>query len=274
METKANYLMIGGFILGVLAFAFVFVLWITNIAGGGKNFLIVFDGSVAGLTSGSRVSFNGIQVGEVQSFALDAVDARKVKVVVSVREDTPVRQDSRARIRSLGLTGGSVVDITPGTPESPLVVATADDPIPRIEAVRGGGGGLFDAAPAALNTATEFIQRLDDLVAANEKAITDTLTSVDEFTTMLNAKSAEIDQAITDVNEGAKSFRETTDKLEGHVDALGSQAKQGMQEFTATMQEARRAAVSLNRILEKFESSPTGFLLRGSKPPESTPRGR
>ena len=266
--------MIGGFILGVLAFAFVFVLWITNIAGGGKNFLIVFDGSVAGLTSGSRVSFNGIQVGEVQSFALDAVDARKVKVVVSVREDTPVRQDSRARIRSLGFTGGSVVDITPGTPESPLVVATADDPIPRIEAVRGAGGGLFDAAPAALNTATEFIQRLDDLVAANEKAITDTLTSVDEFTTMLNAKSAEIDQAITDVNEGAKSFRETTEKLEGHVNALGSQAKQGMQEFTATMQEARRAAVSLNRILEKFESSPTGFLLRGSKPPENTPRGR
>ncbi len=266
METKANYLMIGGFILGVLAFAFLFVFWIANIAGGGKNFLVVFDSSVAGLASGSRVSFNGIQVGEVQSFELDPADSRKVKVVVSVREDTPVRQDSRARIQSLGLTGGSGVDITPGTPESPLLVATAEESTPTIRAIKGGGG-LFDAAPAALNSATEFIQRLDDLVAANEKAITDTLTSVDEFTTMLNAKSAEIDQAITDVNEGAKSFRDTTDKLEGHVDALGGQAKQGMKEFTTTMQEARRAAVTLNRILEKFESSPTGFLFRGSKPP-------
>lgn len=269
METKANYLMIGGLILAVLAFAFVFLFWIANIAGGGKSFLIVFDSSVAGLTSGSRVSFNGIQVGEVQSFALDPVDARKVKVVISVREDTPVRQDSTARIQSLGLTGGSGIDITPGTPDVPLLVATAEDPTPTIKA-SGAGGGLFDAAPAALNSANEFIQRLDDLVAANEKAITDTLASVDEFTTMLNAKSAEIDQAINDVNEGARSFRETTGKLEGHVDVLGRQAKQGMQEFTATMQEARRAAVSLNRILEKFEKSPTGFLLRGSRPPETT----
>ena len=71
METKANYLMIGGFVLGVLALAFVFVFWMTNLAGGGKNYYIVFDGSVAGLTSGSSVGFNGIHVGEVQSMQLD-----------------------------------------------------------------------------------------------------------------------------------------------------------------------------------------------------------
>ena len=44
METKANYLMIGGFVLGVLALAFVFVFWMTNLAGGGKRYFIVFDG--------------------------------------------------------------------------------------------------------------------------------------------------------------------------------------------------------------------------------------
>lgn len=273
METKANYLTIGGFILGVLAFALVFVLWIANIANDGKRFQVVFEGSVAGLTSGSRVSLNGVTVGEVQSFALDQEDARKVLVVVGVREDTPVREDSRATIQSFGLTGGSGIDITPGTPESPLLVATDENPVPTIQAV-GGGGGLFDAAPAALNSANAFIQRLDDLVAANEQAITDTLTSVDQFSTMLNAQSTEIDQAIDDVGEGAQSFRDLAAQLDADLETLGSQAKQGMQEFTATMEETRRAATTLNRILEKFESSPTGFLLRGSKPPEYTPRGR
>ena len=43
METRANYLMIGGFILGALAFIFIFVFWITNIAGGGNRYQIVFD---------------------------------------------------------------------------------------------------------------------------------------------------------------------------------------------------------------------------------------
>lgn len=273
METKANYLMIGGFVLGVLAFAFVFVFWITNFAGGGKRYLIVFESSVAGLTSGSSVGFNGVQVGEVQSFALDPIDARKVQVQISVREDTPVRENSRAKMQSLGLTGGSGIQITPGTPDSPLLVATAEDPIPTIAAARGAGQGLFDAAPEALNNANVFIERLNDLVAANEEAITTTLNNVDEFTTMLNSKNDEIDQAITDVSEGAKAFSDLGGAIDQNVDGLTLEAKQGMQEFSAAMKEARRAAVTLNRILEKFEASPTGFLLRGSKPPESSQRG-
>lgn len=179
METKANYLMIGGFMLGVLAFAFIFIFWISNFAGGGKRYLIVFESSVAGLTSGSNVGFNGIKVGEVRSFALDPEDARKVQVLITVSDDTPVREDSRASIQSLGLTGGSGIQITPGTPSSPLLVATAEDPIPVIPAKRGAGLGLFDAAPAALNSATVFLERLDDLVAANEKAITSTLANVE-----------------------------------------------------------------------------------------------
>ena len=120
METKANYLMIGGFVLGVLALAFIFVFWMSNFAGGGKHYYIVFESSVAGLTTGSSVGFNGIRVGEVQSFALDPEDARKVQVLISVRDDTPVRENSHASIQSMGLTGGSGVQITPGTPEFAL----------------------------------------------------------------------------------------------------------------------------------------------------------
>ena len=275
METKANYLMIGGFVLGALAFAFIFIFWITNFAGGGKSYLIVFDGSVEGLTSGSSVAFNGIKMGEVQTFALDSTDARKVQVVISLREDTPVRENSQASIVSLGFTGGKGVQITPGTPDSPLLVATDEDPIPTIQAARGGTGGLFDAAPAALDSANAFIHRLDDLVAANEAAINSTMTNVNEFTTMLNGKDEEISQTIRELNEGAQAFNQLTGKLGDNVDTLTLQAKQGMQDFSAAMQEARRAAVTLNRILEKFEQSPTGFLLRGSKPPDSsaTPRG-
>ena len=165
METKANYLMIGGFVLGVLALAFVFVFWMTNLAGGGKRYFIVFDGSVAGLTTGSSVGFNGIKVGEVQSMQLDPADARKVQVLISVHGDTPVRENSRASIQSMGLTGGSAIQITAGTPDEPFLVATAEDPVPTINADRGGGQGLFDAAPAVMNNANALLQRLNDVVA-------------------------------------------------------------------------------------------------------------
>jgi phospholipid/cholesterol/gamma-HCH transport system substrate-binding protein len=278
METKANYLMIGGFVLGVLALAFIFVFWMSNFGGGGQRYMIVFESSVAGLTSGSSVGFNGIRVGEVQSFALDPQDARKVQVLVTVRDDTPVRENSHASIQSMGLTGGSGIQITPGTPDSPLLVATADNPVPAIRADAGSGQGVFEAGSAALNNANVFISKLNALLDQNEKAISTTMTNVEQFTTMLNAKKEDIGQTITDVHQGAQPFKSLSTKLEvslgDNVDGLTRQARDSLQEFGNFMREGRRAAVTLNRILEKLEADPRGFLLGGSQVPEYTPKGR
>ncbi len=278
METKANYLMIGGFVLGVLALAFIFVFWMSNFGGGGQRYTIVFEGSVAGLTTGSSVGFNGIRVGEVQSFALDPEDARKVQVLVTVRDDTPVRENSHASIQSMGLTGGSGIQITPGSPDAPLLVATTENPIPVIQADPGSGQGVFEAGSAALNNANVFISKLNALLDENEKAINTTMTNVEQFTTMLNTKKDDIGQAITDVKEGAQSFKSLSTKLEvslgDNMDGLTRQARESLQEFGNFMREGRRAAGTLNRILEKLEADPRGFLLGGNQVPEYTPRGR
>jgi phospholipid/cholesterol/gamma-HCH transport system substrate-binding protein len=278
METKANYLMIGGFVLGVLALAFIFVFWMSNFAGGGKRYYIVFESSVAGLTTGSSVGFNGIKVGEVQSFALDPQDARKVQVLISVRDDTPVRENSHASIQSMGLTGGSGVQVTPGSPDSPFLVATAENPIPAIKADSGSGQGVFEAGSAALNNANVFISKLNALLDQNEAAINTTMTNVEQFTTMLAAKKEDIGQAITDVKDGAQSFKTLSSKLEvslgDNMDGLTRQARDSLQEFGNFMREGRRTAVTLNRILEKLEADPKGFLLGGNQVPEYTPKGQ
>jgi phospholipid/cholesterol/gamma-HCH transport system substrate-binding protein len=278
METKANYLMIGGFVLGVLALAFIFIFWMSNFGGGGKRYYIVFESSVAGLTTGSSVGFNGIRVGEVQSFALDPEDARKVQVLISVRDDTPVRENSHASIQSMGLTGGSGVQITPGSPDSPFLVATAENPIPVIQADPGSGQGVFEAGANALNNANVFIAKLNALLDQNEKSINTTMTNVEQFTTMLAEKREDIGQAITDVKEGANSFKTLSSKLEvslgDNMDGLTRQARDSIQEFGNFMREGRRTAVTLNRILEKLEADPRGFLLGGNQVPEYTPRGQ
>jgi phospholipid/cholesterol/gamma-HCH transport system substrate-binding protein len=276
METKANYLMIGGFVLGVFALAFVFVFWMTNLAGGGKRYFIVFDGSVAGLTTGSSIGFNGIRVGEVQSLQLDPTDARKIQVLVSLHADTPVRENSRASMQSLGLTGGTGIQISAGTPDSPFLVATAENPIPVIQSDRGGGQGLFDAAPAVMNNANVLLQRLNDLVAENQDSIHKTLTNVESVTTMLDQRKDEIAQTITDVHAAAQSFKDLSGKLQvslgDNLDGLTRTAKDSLQEFGNFMREGRRAAATLNSVLEKFEANPKSFLLGGSQVPEYNPR--
>ena len=278
METKANYLMIGGFVLGVVALAFLFIFWMTNLAGGGKRYYIIFNGSVAGLTTGASVGFNGIKVGEVQSLALDAEDARKVQVLISVNKDTPVRANSRANIQSLGLTGGSGVQISAGTPDSPFLVATSDTPIPVIQADPGLGQGLFDAAPAVMNNANALLTRLNDLVAENQESIHKTITNVESLTAMIEQHKDDIAQTIANARDGTQSFKNLSGKLEvslgDNVDGLTKSAKDSLQEFGNFMREGKRTAVTLNRILEKFEADPKGFLLGGNQVPEYTPKGQ
>jgi phospholipid/cholesterol/gamma-HCH transport system substrate-binding protein len=233
---------------------------------------------VAGLTTGASVGFNGLKVGEVQSLALDPQDSRKVQVLISVREDTPVRANSHASIQSAGLTGGSGLQITPGSPDSPFLVATADNPIPVIQADPGSGQGMFEAGSAALNNANVFISKLNALLDQNQNSIQTTLNNIAQFTTMLSAKKDEIGQAISDVKDGAESFKSLSAKLQvsmgDNLDGLTRQARESLQDFSDFMKEGRRAAVTLNRILEKLEADPKGFLLGGNQVPEYTPKGR
>ncbi len=274
METKANYLMIGGAVLGILALAFIFIFWMTNLAGGGKHYYVVFQGSVAGLATGSSVAFNGIKVGEVQSLALDPNDARNVQVLISVNKDTPVRANSLARISTQGLTGGGSIQISAGTPDAALLVASAEDPIPVIKTNPGLNQGLFDAAPEVMNNANALLIRLNELVAQNQDSIRKTLTNIEHFTTMLDERKGDISAAIGDVKEGAESFKSLSTSLGNNMNSVTASAKVGLAEFNNFMREGRRATVTLNRILEKFEENPRGFLLGGNQVPEYTPRGR
>ena len=131
-----------------------------------------------------------------------------------MRTDTPIRENSHASIQSLGLTGGSGIQISAGTPDSPFLVATAENPIPVIKADPGSGQGLFDAAPAVMNNANALLTRLNDLVAENQESIHKSVTNIESVTTALAEKKDDISLAITNVKDGAASFKDLSGKLD------------------------------------------------------------
>ena len=106
METKANHLLIGAFVLGVIALGFGFVYWMQSfgVGGGTKQFYILFRGSVSGLNSASKVLFNGIRVGRVTKLGIDPQDARRVRVLITVASDTPVRTNTNASMNTKRVT--------------------------------------------------------------------------------------------------------------------------------------------------------------------------
>ena len=110
-----------------------------------------------------------------------------------------------------------------------------------------------------------------------EESIHKTLTNVENVTTMLDQRKDDIAQTITDIQGAAQSFKDLSGKLEvslgANLDSVTKTAKDSLQEFGNFMREGRRAAATLNRVLEKFEANPRSFLLGGSQVPEYTPGG-
>ncbi|SRR6266542_2285575 len=83
--------------------------------------LVAFVPSTAGLREGSQVTVAGQLVGAVKSIDFLPIDldtTRNLEITVEVDEgvSSQVRRDSKATLRTLGLLGDKVFDISPGTP--------------------------------------------------------------------------------------------------------------------------------------------------------------
>ncbi len=306
METRANYLIIGVFVLGMLGMILGFIYWMGNDASGpsGKNYYVVFEGSVQGLTEASPVLFNGMRFGAVRTVDLFPGDSSKVRVLITVRADTPVRIDSKARIAQQGLAGFIALEITPGSPKAELLQAKADEQYPVIYADTSAGGLLAGVTDAA-GQANALMVRLNTMVANNEVALSHTIKSIDAFTgalaerkddaaatlkevhsltVKLNEIAAKLDSAVdrvagpsgdsvvSQVQQAATSFRQLADKLDKSVGDksadLTAQAERSLREFELLMKETRHLTESLDRIAQKVERNPSGFLLGGPQTPK------
>jgi phospholipid/cholesterol/gamma-HCH transport system substrate-binding protein len=309
METRANYLIIGTFVLGVLGLLLGFIYWMKNDASGpsGKNYHVIFDGSVQGLTEAAPVLFNGIRFGAVRTIELLPEDTRKVRALITVREETPVRTNSRARISQQGLAGFIAMEITPGTPDAPLLQAKPGEKYPVIYADPGSGSLLAGVSDAA-GHADALLLRLNDLVANNQDSIRRTITNLESFTTMMAERKDDVaafvkdlralssrfndiaqkvdaavdriagagsdhpDSVVSQVQQAATSFRQLAEKLDKSLGdrsgELTQQAERSLREFELLMKDGRRLADSLDRVVQKVERNPSGFLLGGQQSPK------
>jgi phospholipid/cholesterol/gamma-HCH transport system substrate-binding protein len=95
----------------VVAFAAVLFL-VALVFVGGVNLLhkkkveyTAYFKFAGGLEPGALVRFGGLKVGTIKSADLDREDNTRIRVILQVEPDTPIRTNSMARISSLGFLG-------------------------------------------------------------------------------------------------------------------------------------------------------------------------
>ena len=123
--------------LGLLGVAVARLGQATNLFGG-RYSLVTFVPNANGLTVGGSVLIGGKLAGTVRDIEFlppDRDTTRNLRLVLEVNQEMQqqVRGDSRARLRTLGLLGDKVVDISPGT--SAYQILQANDTVPAQLAV-------------------------------------------------------------------------------------------------------------------------------------------
>jgi phospholipid/cholesterol/gamma-HCH transport system substrate-binding protein len=220
METKANYVLIGAFTLAVIAGAFMFVLWFSGASKTAehKSYRIVFTGSVSGLTRGSSVLFNGLNVGAVTAIDFLPDDPSKVAAFIDVAGRTPVKTDTKARLESQGLTGVAAIALTGGAEDAPTLGPGPNGEMPTIAADRSDFQNLLENVQRLSAKADGVLEKADKLLGDNGPAVADTLKNVDSFSKALADNSSGVKAALSGVADLGEKIGPLAKRLEGLSD--------------------------------------------------------
>jgi phospholipid/cholesterol/gamma-HCH transport system substrate-binding protein len=299
-----NYSLVGAFVLLLAAAGIGVVLWLASGGAWQKKhdlYLAMSDESVAGLNIDAPVKFNGVDVGKVQTIALDPANPGRVRLTFAIERGTPIKQDTAAVLKTQGLTGIAYVELKGGAIDSPLLVATPPEPLPVIRTEPSLSARLENVLASVLVKLDRTTSNIDAILSDdNRRAVTAVLADVAAVMRVLAARKGTLDTAMVDAGHtldhtarASAQLRpviadigrtaQSLDKL--GIEAAAASARAGrtvdavgadVQRFgTETLPDVQRLigelnalSVSLRRLSEQTERHPAGLLSgRSAVPP-------
>src|SRR5688572_1168472 len=107
MDTNVNYTIVGAFVIVLTSFMILGIIWLSSGFGGEEysTYAVMMQESVSGMSVDSPVEFNGVNVGTIKSIKLEPKNPKLVKILLEVKNDTPITQGTIATIDTKGITG-------------------------------------------------------------------------------------------------------------------------------------------------------------------------
>src|SRR5215467_10612181 len=210
METRANYVMVGSFVLVILAGIFVAILWLAHTQFNQQlvNYDIYFTGSVTGLSVGAPVNLNGVQIGRVTKIGLDPINPDQVRVTIETDSQAPIKSDSVASMELTGITGIYYIEISGGTREAPPLTRQEGQPNAVIASKPSQFASLFASAPEVMNKVIQVADRLSQLLDdKNRVAIAQILANLEQVSEVAVRDADKVDGIVDDMKATTGEFR-------------------------------------------------------------------
>jgi phospholipid/cholesterol/gamma-HCH transport system substrate-binding protein len=312
METRAHHVLIGLFTVLVVAGGLLFGLWLakSSVDTEFKDYEIVFNEAVSGLSKGSAVQYSGIKVGDVVTLRLDPKDPRRVLARIRLGGDTPIKEDTQAKLALTGITGTSIIQLSGGTPQSPTLRGK-DGQLPTIVASPSPIARLMNDSNDLMAGVNVLMHNANQMFSSdNVERVSKTLEHLEQTTGTIADQRGDIRQAmqqLASVGKQAGAMLEQTSALMRNANGLlndqgkqvfgsAEQAMKSLEQSSATIntllttnqdslnsgmqglnglapavRELRDTLTALRAISQRLQSNPSGYLLGDDKNKEFTP---
>lgn len=245
METRANFVLIGAFVLTGLIGGVAFVLWFAQVQldRAFAYYDIRFD-SVSGLSQASDVRFAGLPVGQVIDVRLSADRDGTVVVRIEVDAETPVRVDSVATIEAQGVTGVSFVGITAGSRDAALLEGE-DGAIPTIQAGRSVLQTLSEDAPELITEVLDVARAVGEFLGEdNQRRVATILSNAERASEDFAGALDDFSDVSRTIAQAAADIAAFTTQLEGIAEGA-----------TATLAQVDAALIAFTEFADQAEST-------------------
>jgi phospholipid/cholesterol/gamma-HCH transport system substrate-binding protein len=273
METRANYIMVGSFVLLLTLGLLGFVVWFVKfqVDTDLRRFDIFFRGSVTGLAVGSPVRYSGVRVGEVIFIGLDHDDPNRVRALIEVDEQTPIKTDTYATLNLVGLTGGLYVLLSGGSPEASLLEPAEGQKQAIIPSRSSNLETVINSAPELLDGAILLLNRGNDVFNDKNRAdIAAMLSNLRDVSEVLSQNRGSFETLISDasltmnnLSSATGSLKETANSIRTNLDQLTNSADRTLKAFEATAGTVDGSVTSLSAdlqgMIKKLDSAATSL---------------
>ena len=264
MSEKPQSAMIGAFIVGALLIAISVVIFITQSGiGSSRNTVVmVFDGSVKGLTLGAPVALRGVQIGQVTDIELilntDSIDL--TMLVEAELNDENIRREGssdsnltedliasglRAQLNTQSILTGLLYIQLDFHPNSEVRLATIDSDYTQIPTI-----------PTELELFTQELQTIDFAQLAAD--ITSITENIDRF-----VSSDAFQQLPQDLRNSMASLDTMTAQVSEMMEANGPKLSQLLDTSTRTIEEVGaeipQLSASVRDTLQELDSATAAF---------------
>ena len=224
------------------------------------------DISINGLQVGGSVKYHGISIGRVDDIIIDENDIRNVIVTISIKSGTPVKEDVKAVLIPVGITGLMQIELQGGTNKKSLLKSgdyiTAGSS--TFQNITGKAEVITEKLEILLNNLnkltneesqvkyTNIVSNVDRMISENKNKINDITNETDSLIVAAKIVVRNLNHTVNRINEVAnskelKTIIKNTAKIS--EDASKIDITQFSTDVKNTISQANRMIVHLDRAI-------------------------